>query len=102
MEKDKISIIMALKDALKQRDSLASSLIDDNISLQLQLRRFKNEIFQYQQTLDITVDSLRNTTFGVTTPGMDALRTLVLINNGIKGLTGAKDLDKSVIKSEEK
>lgn len=91
MEKDEISILQALRDTLKQRDDFSVSLIDDNIKLQIHHVRFLKEIITQRKLLEAALESLRNTPFRHTDAGTDLYRTLVLINNGIKCLTGEED-----------
>jgi hypothetical protein len=96
MDQEQINILQALRDALKQRDTLASALIDDNIQLQLTIKRITTLLIAQRINLDSAIESLRHSPFSVTDTGIQTIRTLVLMSNAIKHLTGENDLAKKL------
>jgi len=98
MEKDELSILHALRDTLKHRDELSLSLIDDNISIQIHHGRFHKAVIEQRKALEAAIESLRYCPFSSSPHGIEIIRTLVLISNAIKHLTGE---DESVKKEEK-
>jgi len=96
MDQEQINIMQALRDTLKWRDELSVSLIDDNIRLQINYGLFHKAVVQQRKNLEAAIESLRHTPFSVTDTGIDVIRTLVLIRNAIKHLTGEEEQSKTL------